>query len=851
MASRVVVKNLPKHATDERLRDFFSAIGEVTDARLQKTKEGKSRQFAFIGYRNEKEAKEAVKQLNKSFFDTQKISVEFAHAPGSEKLAEFRPWSKYAAGSSGYKKREEKGEDKVAPAPVAEKNKGPAFKQSVNVKASSVKSVNVKASKAGVSSQRTHVEFDESSVEEMDDEEDENDENDDPQESDISRTKLEGDAAFDDGLDDLSYLRAKTRAKENDADAAAVAGPEALKADSTGNKKKKKIKKKEGLAASDLNAGADGQGMSVDGIKDAAEIPAGDDVAEPRDEEAEMAPDVSDTGRLFITNLPYGATEDELRAHFEVLGDVASTHVVKDEDTLKSRGFGYISYVFPECAARAISELDLQSFQGRLLRINAARTKPQSESADGATASSLGGGSSYKRQKEQQRKKVEAHQQQTWNLLYVSAAAAADVASAQLGVAKSELFGKDSTGAAVTAALTETSVIQQTKQWLKREGIRIEAFEQAGPTLMKSRAASDGETKRREDAFIVKHLPAGASAVELRDRFARHGELIRCSVAPSGTVAIVQYSEKGMAKRAFEKMAFSRFRHVPLYLEWAPELAFESEKPQEEPSVAATTAGKGGGEEEGGEGVDEDTSNVLSLFVKNLSFETTDETLKAAFRGCKGLRAATVMRKKAAVTKAGAAPAKGLSMGYGFVEFASAALATEALKRKQGAVVDGHTLALQISQRGGRAQPKDGAVSGGKKIMTGTITGPRICVRNIAFETTGRELRELFGAYGSVTAVRMPKKSDYTGHRGFAFIDFAAKAEAAAAFEALQHTHLYGRRLVIEPAEEKDTDISSIQQETQKRQANHTLKSEATKRRRAGVLDGGKGDNSFEDAMIA
>merc|ERR1712070_1340441 len=128
---------------------------------------------------------------------------------------------------------------------------------------------------------------------------------------------------------------------------------------------------------------------------------------------------------------------------------------------------------------------------------------------------------------------------------------------------------------------------------------------------------------------------------------------------------------------------------------------------------------------------------------------------------------------------------------------------------------------------------------------------PRLCVRNLAFEANRKELAQLFGAYGSLTAVRIPKKSDYSGHRGFAFIDFASKSEAAAAFEALQHTHLYGRKLVIEAAEEKATDVASVQQAAQKRQASKGLKSEATKRRRASVLNTGGPTEKFEDAMMA
>ena len=49
---------------------------------------------------------------------------------------------------------------------------------------------------------------------------------------------------------------------------------------------------------------------------------------------------------------------------------------------------------------------------------------------------------------QERKKKVDAHLQHTWNLLYVSANSAADAAAAQLGVSKSDLFGKDAENAA-------------------------------------------------------------------------------------------------------------------------------------------------------------------------------------------------------------------------------------------------------------------------------------------------------------------------------------------------------------------------------------------------------------------
>jgi multiple RNA-binding domain-containing protein 1 len=61
--------------------------------------------------------------------------------------------------------------------------------------------------------------------------------------------------------------------------------------------------------------------------------------------------------------------------------------------------------------------------------------------------------------------------------------------------------------------------------------------------------------------------------------------------------------------------------------------------------------------------------------------------------------------------------------------------------------------------------------------------------------------------------VRIPKKFDQKS-RGFAFVEFLTQQEARNAFEALQGSHLYGRRLVIEYAEADTDDIDELRQKT-------------------------------------
>lgn len=61
--------------------------------------------------------------------------------------------------------------------------------------------------------------------------------------------------------------------------------------------------------------------------------------------------------------------------------------------------------------------------------------------------------------------------------------------------------------------------------------------------------------------------------------------------------------------------------------------------------------------------------------------------------------------------------------------------------------------------------------------------------------------------------MRLPRKFDHKT-RGFAFLDFASRRDAEAAFAALEHTHLLGRHLVLQWAEEGEVDIEGLRSRT-------------------------------------
>lgn len=78
--------------------------------------------------------------------------------------------------------------------------------------------------------------------------------------------------------------------------------------------------------------------------------------------------------RIYIGNLPFSATEDEVRELFAKHGEVVSVNLIMDRETGRIRGFGFVEMDDADAAA-AISALDGTDMDGRNLRVNEARPR--------------------------------------------------------------------------------------------------------------------------------------------------------------------------------------------------------------------------------------------------------------------------------------------------------------------------------------------------------------------------------------------------------------------------------------------------------------------------------------------
>lgn len=81
--------------------------------------------------------------------------------------------------------------------------------------------------------------------------------------------------------------------------------------------------------------------------------------------------------KLFVGNLPFGATEDALRDLFAPFGEVQQVRIMTDRDTGKSRGFAFVEMAQDEDALKAVDGLSGKDFSGRPLTVNEARPKPE------------------------------------------------------------------------------------------------------------------------------------------------------------------------------------------------------------------------------------------------------------------------------------------------------------------------------------------------------------------------------------------------------------------------------------------------------------------------------------------
>jgi cold-inducible RNA-binding protein len=79
---------------------------------------------------------------------------------------------------------------------------------------------------------------------------------------------------------------------------------------------------------------------------------------------------------IFVGNLSYQTTQDDLQAAFATYGEVERVNLMRDRDTGQPRGFAFVEMTDPQSAQTAIAQLNGADLHGRALNVNEARPKP-------------------------------------------------------------------------------------------------------------------------------------------------------------------------------------------------------------------------------------------------------------------------------------------------------------------------------------------------------------------------------------------------------------------------------------------------------------------------------------------
>ncbi|KAF8870174.1 hypothetical protein BD779DRAFT_1581736 [Infundibulicybe gibba] len=508
-----------------------------------------------------------------------------------------------------------------------------------------------------------------------------------------------------------------------------------------------------------------------------------EDGGEPTNTPTESAPSsdpvrdtILQTSRLFVRNLAFSCTDSDLLELFKPFGDINQA----------IEGLAYVTFSKPSDALAAYEALDRKSFQGRLLHILAAVDRKgnlQVETAEGRKKT-------VKDERGAKRKAM-AGKEFNWSMLYMNSDAVASSIADRMNIPKAAILNPESgDNAAVKLALAETHIIQETKAYLEAQGVSLSSF---------------SSRQRSDTTILVKNIPYGTTAEQIREMFDTHGALNRVLVPPAGTMAVVDFERPDEAAKAFRAVAYRRLGNSVVYLEKGP-LDMFTDGPT---PTKVDTAGSVSElthhavkirEQQLGEDLAGDEPSVnkgTTLFLKNISFSTTQEKLTNVFRGLPSFSFARIQTKPDPKR-----PDARLSMGYGFVGFKDVDGATKAMKSMQGFHLDGHALHVQFAGRG--ADEQEEKSKGVSKSRT-----TKMIVKNVPFEATKKDIRELFSSHGQLKSVRVPKKFD-SRTRGFAFLDFVTRHEAENAYAALRHTHLLGRHLVLEWAEEAEQDLDAL-----------------------------------------
>ncbi|KAG8985371.1 Multiple RNA-binding domain-containing protein 1, partial [Tulasnella sp. 427] len=382
--SRLIVKNLPHSLnTNDKLRAHFDDpnLGTITDARIATRSDGTLRGFGFLGYKTPDEASRAKEFFDRTFVDSRRIQVELVETNKAREGCSIRPVKRPrrdpnpdqpVAGPSSPSKLAAAPPPPTAPDSTNAPKAKPGDSRKEQQLAKFLELMGTRSATSNVRAWGNEEDFGRNEDQILKD-----------------KMPVQGedggkvDARPVGEMSDMEWMKSRMKSVSTSL------------LDDDGDEKM--------FHQSDDEDGGGGRATdSIDvdythGKHDAEEPPFQPEEVELRRTNEQILA----TGRLFLRNLTYSCSEDDLRDVFSKYGEIEQIHIPLDSTTHRSKGWtAYIRYSTPTDALAAYEALDGKDLQGRLVHVLPALDPPTAKPASGVAGGEEGSSARKKSLKE-------------------------------------------------------------------------------------------------------------------------------------------------------------------------------------------------------------------------------------------------------------------------------------------------------------------------------------------------------------------------------------------------------------------------------------------------------------------
>jgi multiple RNA-binding domain-containing protein 1 len=485
-SSRIIVKGLGPNTSETHLRNHFKE-GEITDVKVMRTKDGKSRQFAFLGFRTSDQAAEAKEYYDKTFLQSSRIGIEIATK--RDRDGHDRKNSE----EDTYKRKKHKKDSKNG---IENDDENDKMTESKPMKKDKHLDDFLEVTKSRKVSHLWENDMD------IDNQAAKN------------ATKMEGSLESENGFVDKrgdqtakkSQISDRHNPSDNDNDSDSDESENEIDEDGNIRSVPKKMKKKKTEIKTSVfedkrKKDVDNAKMDMEGNDCEETVDDGEMMLSDKDM-TEMGDGNVDPLRLYI---PYGCAEEELEELFGNYGEIMNIHIPLGDEK-GGRGYAFVKFEEASSSQQALADLDQSSFQGRVQHVTHARVADKNaRTKELEEADTYSGYLSPRDRWEKSRQKM--MKSTAYNAAYMDQNALVDSLAQSHNLQAFDILNVkgDANGGdiAVRMAIGETKIIQDNTTFFAKHGVNMSALD--------SQLSNKKASRRSSTILLIKNLPPSDS----------------------------------------------------------------------------------------------------------------------------------------------------------------------------------------------------------------------------------------------------------------------------------------------------------------------------------------------------